>query len=96
MQTIHIEHAIGDFDVWKAAFDRDPVGRSAIGIRHHRIYRPPDDPKYVIIELDVETPEAVDAILSAAGELWDAASESPALTSKPTVKVLELVEHAAN
>lgn len=96
MQTIRIEHAISDFEVWRAAFDRDPLGRSAIGIRHHRIYRPPDDPNYVIVELDVETPEVVEAILSAAGELWESAGESPALTSKPTVKVLELIEHAAN
>ena len=89
-------HGVEDFEVWRAAFNRDPVGLSAIGVRHHRIYRPMDDPNYVIVELDVETVEAVDAILSAAGELWNTNGESPALTSAPTVKVLTLVEHAAN
>ena len=29
--TLKIEHAIVDFDTWKAAFERDPVGRERSG-----------------------------------------------------------------
>ena len=52
MFTLQIEHSIKDFDMWKAAFDRDPVNRAASGVVSHRIGRPVDDTHYVVVELD--------------------------------------------
>ena len=39
MYTLQIEHGIKDFGMWKAAFDRDPVNRAAVGRG-----RPPHQP----------------------------------------------------
>jgi hypothetical protein len=34
--TLQFEHAIKDFAMWKAAFDRDPIDRRRLGVRRHR------------------------------------------------------------
>ncbi len=55
MPTLHIEHPIIDFDLWKAAFGRFAEFRKQSGVLRHRIQRPVDDPKYVVIDLDFAT-----------------------------------------
>ena len=55
MFTVQIEHPICDFEGWRAAFDRDPAKREASGVRRYRNFRPVDDPKFVIIDLDFDT-----------------------------------------
>ena len=52
--TLKIEHAIVNFETWKEAFERDPIGRERSGVRSYRICRPVDDPNYVIIDLDFD------------------------------------------
>ena len=64
MFTVQIEHPIHDFDGWRAAFDRDPAGRETSGVRRYRIFRPVDDPKFVIIDLDFDTDRAAHAFAS--------------------------------
>jgi hypothetical protein len=44
MPTLQLEHAIKDFAMWKAAFDRDPSDRRGLGVRRQRVLRPLDDP----------------------------------------------------
>src|SRR5262249_21775323 len=39
MTILHIEHPIRDFDLWKKAFDSDPIGRERSGVRHHQVLR---------------------------------------------------------
>jgi hypothetical protein len=51
MHILRIEHQIRDFNSWKAAFDKDPIGRQQSGVRGHRILRPIDDPNYVMLDL---------------------------------------------
>jgi hypothetical protein len=41
--------------MWKAAFDHDPIDRRGLGARRHRVYRPLDDPNYVVGELEFDT-----------------------------------------
>ena len=65
MCTLKIEHPIGDFETWKAAFERDPVGRKQSGVRRYRVFRPVDDPKYVMIDLDFEGITEAQAFLEA-------------------------------
>jgi hypothetical protein len=45
MDTVRIEHQMRDFDVWKAAFNRDPAGRQQqqSGVRRFWILRPSDE-----------------------------------------------------
>ena len=44
MTILRIEHPVRDFDIWKEAFDADPVGRERSGVRRCRVMRPVDDP----------------------------------------------------
>ena len=59
MSTLHIEHAITDFDVWLQAFSRFAGARQQAGVLAERIRRPLDDPLYVVV--DLEFPDAVRA-----------------------------------
>jgi hypothetical protein len=80
MYTLKIEHAIRDFDTWKAAFERDPVGRQRSGVRRHRVFRPGDDPHYVYIDLDFDEETQAQAFLDELQEkVWRRPELSPAL-----------------
>jgi hypothetical protein len=47
MWTLRIDHRVSDFTAWKHAFDSDPVGRQAAGVRQHRVLRHRDEPDHV-------------------------------------------------
>ena len=63
MPTLHIEHAISDFDLWRGAFERFEQYRTQAGVRAERIQRPVDDPQYVVIDLDFDTVTAAEKFL---------------------------------
>jgi hypothetical protein len=98
--TLQIEHAILDFDTWKAAFERDPIGRERSGVRSHRIFRPFDDPLYVIIELDFDGASEARSFLERLEQVWKTPELSPALArsatasggGKPKTRLVEQVE----
>ncbi|CAN5342325.1 hypothetical protein BH20ACT9_BH20ACT9_15870 [soil metagenome] len=92
MITLRLEHAISDFDLWKAAFDRDPVDRAGSGVRGHRIHRPVDDPAYVLVDLDFDTVAAAEAFRGALEQLWQSREAAPALAGRPQVRITEAVE----
>jgi hypothetical protein len=92
MPTLQFEHAIKDFQMWKAAFDRDPIDRRGLGVRRHRVYRPVDDPNYVVGELDFETVDEAKACADALRELWTSRQASPALLGTAQVRIVEDVE----
>jgi len=50
MHILNIEHAVPDFESWKAAFDGDPIGRERSGVRRYRVMRASDDAGYVLID----------------------------------------------
>ena len=92
MPTLQLEHAIKDFAMWKAAFDRDPIDRRSLGVRRHRVSRPLDDPNYVLVELDFDTASEADACHAALRQLWGSREAAPALVGAPRVSIVELVE----
>lgn len=92
MPTVQFEHAIRDFDMWKAAFDRDPIDRAGLGVRRHRIYRPVGEPSYVVGELEFDTAAEARACASALRELWTSRQAAPALLGAPQVRIVEVVE----
>lgn len=92
MVTVHIEHPIRDFKSWKAAFDRDPVGREQSGVRRYRIQRPTEDPNYVMIDLDFASTEAAERFLVAMREVWQSPAAAPALAGNPQARIIETVE----
>jgi hypothetical protein len=61
MITLRIEHKISSYTGWRKAFDNDPIDRKRSGVQRYRIYRPADDPNFVIIDLDFATLEQAEA-----------------------------------
>jgi len=99
MVTLKIEHAIRDFDTWRTAFQRDPVGRKQAGVRRYRVCRPPDDPRYVIIDLDFDQLSEAQAFLEALRGIWSRPDLSPGLTRgdnamavSPRTRIVEEVD----
>ena len=90
MFTVQIEHPIRDFDAWRAAFERDPARREASGVRRYRIFRPVDDPQFVIIDLDFDTSEAAQAFVTTMRGIWQRV-EGTVMTN-PRVRVVDCVE----
>jgi len=92
MTILHIEHPIRDFDTWKAAFERDPIGRERSGVRGYRVLRPIDDPNYVMIDLGFDDSSAAEAVLAALREVWRSPAAAPALAGSPQTRIVEVVE----
>ncbi len=92
MPILQFEHPISDFATWKNAFDRDPIDRRGRGVRRHRVYRPLDDPNYVVGELEFDTRAQALACSDALRELWKSRQAAPALAGATRVRIVETVE----
>jgi hypothetical protein len=98
MFTLKIEHAIDDFSTWKAAFERDPIGRRRAGVRRYRVCRPANDPHYVLIDLDFDDVPQAEAFLQALQNVWRRPDLSPGLardagaTAAPRTRIVQQVE----
>lgn len=91
MTTLHIEHPITDFAVWSAAFERFGEARRDAGVRAHRVHRPVDDERYVVIDLefdDVIAAERFRAFLRS--NVWAVQENSPGLDGEPVTRLLEV------
>jgi hypothetical protein len=93
MTILQIEHPVRDFDAWKIAFDSDPVGRREGGVRRYRVYRPTDDPNYVVVDLELDGPAEAEAFLARLRELWSRAV-AQGLIRDPQARILEVAETA--
>jgi hypothetical protein len=92
MFALQIEHAIKDFDTWKAVFDRDPADRTGSGVVAHRIGRPVEDDRYIVVELDFERRDQAEAFLTKLRQtVWSSPDAAPALAGSPQTRVIELV-----
>ena len=92
MNTLHIEHAITDFGVWKAAFDQFAQMRRDAGVRRHRVAQPVGDDRYVLIDLDFGTAaEAEKFVGFLQHNVWHTGN-APALVGRPQTRVLELAD----
>ena len=92
MPTLHIEHAVNDFDVWRVAFGRFADVRARSGVLAHRIHRPVDDPRYVVIDLDFGTAEEAQRFLTfLRDQVWVSTASAPALVGSPQTRILEPV-----
>jgi hypothetical protein len=93
MSTLHIEHPISDFTTWKAAFDRFAAIRVQSGVRSQRIQRPVCDPRYIVVDLDFDSPTEAAAFLEILEtKVWASQENSPALAGAPRTAILEPVE----
>ncbi|HTE32519.1 MAG TPA: hypothetical protein VK666_19195 [Chryseolinea sp.] len=89
MITLRIEHKISNYEGWKKAFDSDPINRKKAGVKQYRIYRPTDDPDFVIIELDFENLEGAEGTRKALQTMWTQVEGS--LIFGPQIRVMEIV-----
>lgn len=92
MTTLHIEHAITDFDTWSSAFDRFADTRARAGVWAQRIGRPVDNPAYVVVDLDFDTTAEAQAFLEfVKTNVWGIRENSPGLAGAPETMILEVV-----
>jgi ribosomal protein L35AE/L33A len=92
MTILHIEHPIRDFGIWKKAFESDPAGREKGGVRRYQVFRPIDDPNYVMIDLDFDSSRAAEAFLDAMRVVWRSPAAARALAGTPQTRIIEVVE----
>jgi hypothetical protein len=93
MATLHIEHRISDYTVWRSAFDRFADIRQQAGVRGHRVLRPVDDPTSIVVELDFDTPAEAEAFRTFLQEkVWPSPDRAPALVGAARTSILELLE----
>ncbi len=90
MTTLHIEHAISDFGTWNVAFRRYADVRLRFGVRGQRVQQPIDDPHYVVIDLDFESPGDASRFLGfLEANVWASTSNAPALVGRPLTRILQ-------
>ena len=93
MYILRIEHPIFNFEDWKKAFDSDPVGREKSGVRRYRVLRPVDDEKYIMIDLEFDTANQAEAMLTALRALWGRIEGTIMMNAQ--VRIVEVVESGA-
>jgi hypothetical protein len=91
-KSIHlqIEHKVPNFDGWKKAFENDPINRKKSGVRCYKIFRPIDDPNYVIIDLEFDNLGEAEDTLAALHNLW--LKVEGKVMMNPQTRILDLVE----
>jgi hypothetical protein len=91
MSTLHIEHAVTDFDTWSIAFGRFAEFRRQSGVRQQRVQRPVSDPNYVVIDLDFDTTGEAESFLGfLRANVWSSRDNAPALVGAPQARILEI------
>ena len=90
MTVLRIEHKVPNFDGWKKAFDSDPIDRKQSGVRRYRIFRPMDDPGYVIIDLEFDNFSHAEAALADLRKLWSQVEGK--VMVNPQTRILSIVE----
>jgi hypothetical protein len=93
MHVLRIEHPIRDFETWKGAFDRFSDFRQQSGVRRYRVLRPTDDPNYIMVDLEFDSPSEAEAFLAALWRnVWSSRETAPALIGDPQTRIVEAVE----
>jgi len=90
MSILRIEHPVLDYGAWKDAFDSDPVGRESSGVRRYQVLRAIDDPNYVLIDLEFDTPDQAEALLASMRAVWDRVAAT--IVTNPAARIVETVE----
>lgn len=95
MASLHIEHPITDLDTWLGAFNGFADAREKAGVRAQRVRQPVDDPRYIVVDLDFDDPDAAHAFKEfLESVVWQSKDLSPGLDGVPTARVLNEVDAA--
>ncbi|TMB46359.1 MAG: hypothetical protein E6J53_05255 [Chloroflexi bacterium] len=90
MPILRIEHAVPDFAGWKRAFDSDPVDRKGSGVRRYQVSRSVEDPNYVLIDLEFDTLEDAEGLLTKMRRVWN--GEGQNVMRNPQARIVDTVE----
>jgi hypothetical protein len=90
MPTLRIEHTVADFDGWKQAFDSDPADRRGSGVRGYRVLRSIEDPNFVMIDLEFDSVEEAEGLLSKMRQIWSGPGK--AVMRDPQARIAQSVE----
>ena len=90
MYILQIEHVVPNYDGWKNAFENDPIDRKGSGVQHYRISRKPDDPNYVIVDLEFDTLTEAEACHAKLRNLWNRVEGS--VMNNPQSRIIEVIE----
>jgi hypothetical protein len=64
--------------------------RRHAGVRAHRVNRPVDDDRYVVVELDFDDVASAESFLGfLKANVWSNAANSPALAGEPQTRIME-------
>ena len=93
MATLLIEHPITDLDTWLGAFNSFADAREKAGVRVQRVRQPIGDPRYIVVDLDFDDPEAAHRFKEfLEAVVWKSSDLSPGLDGVPTARVLDDVD----
>ncbi len=92
MPIVQIEHPVSAYETWKAAFDRDPAGREASGVRRYQVYRPINDPAYVAVDLEFDTRAEAETFQLGLQAMWRSPGALRALAGTPRSRIVDVVE----
>jgi hypothetical protein len=90
MPILHIQHSVPNFEGWKRAFENDPIGRKASGVRRYHVHRSVSDPNFVMIDLEFDTVAEAEKVLEKLRLLW--AGPGGAVMRNPEAWIVESVE----
>jgi hypothetical protein len=90
MPILRIEHAVPSFAGWKQAFDSDPADRKGSGVRRYQVLRSVDDPNYVMIDLEFDTLEGAEGLLTKMRRIWSGDGQS--VMRNPQARIVDAVE----
>lgn len=90
MASLHIEHPVTDLATWTTAYARFAEMRRTSGVTAESVRHPPDDPNFVVIDLEFDTAEQATAFLDLLRtRVWGVPANSPALVGTPQARVLQ-------
>lgn len=93
MCRLHIEHPITDYGTWRDAFDRFTDMRVASGVIGTQLARPVDDDRFIVIDLDFESPAAASTFLTfLEQQIWSTPQSSPGLGGQPRTMILDDID----
>jgi hypothetical protein len=90
MFILQVEHKVTNYDGWKKLFDSDPINRKKSGVQRYRIFRPTDNPNYVIIDLEFDNLNSAETTLIELRKLWGQVDGK--LIFNPETRILEVME----
>ena len=90
MPTLHIQHAVPNFEGWKRAFEGDPMDRKGSGVSRYHVHRSVTDPDFVMIDLEFDNLTQAEAMLAKLRQLWT--GPGGAVMRNPEAWIVEAVE----